>query len=108
MRKAANVITIFWWKFCKKIYVIKSFFIYIIDVIHKKAEWKITILHWLLNSECNYNLKLISDFFNSKNAELIFENTIFYKIWYHCCLQSNSYMWEWWEVYCILNTMKIV
>ena len=94
MKRVANATIIFWWASCKRIYMIELFFVYVIDIIHKKAEWRTMILYWLSSFEYDHNLKLILNFFDSKNTELIFENTIFYKTQYYCCLQLNSYMWE--------------
>ena len=108
MKKTVNATIIFWWAFCERIHTIKSFSVCIINAIHEEVEQKIIILHWLLNSEYDYDSKLILNFLNSKNIELIFKNMIFYKTWYYCHLQSNLYTWEQWEIYCISNIIKIV
>ena len=88
--------------------MIESFSVCITDAICKEVRQRITILHWLLNFECDHDLKSILNFLNSKNTESTFENTILYKTQYHCHFQSNSYTWEWWEIYCISNTMRTV
>ena len=108
MRWTADAMTIFEWASCEKLYLIKLFFICVSDTVCKETEQRIMILHWLLSSECDHDLKLISDFLDSRNVELTLEDMILHETWYHCCLQLNLYTWEWWEIHHVLNTMKTV
>ena len=61
-----------------------------------------------MSSEYNYDLKLILNSLDSRDAELTLEDIIFYKTWYYYHLQLNSYIWEWWEVYYVSNMIRTV
>ena len=53
-------------------------------------------------------MKLIFNSSDSRNIRLTFKSTILHEAWYYSCIQSNLYMWRWWEIYCISNKMKII
>ena len=79
MKRTVNTMIISWWASCKKIHTTESFFIYVTDVIYKEIRWKTIILHWLSSSEHDHDLKLILNFLDSKNTELILEKMILYE-----------------------------
>ena len=108
MRRVADTVTIFEQTSCEEFHLIKLFSVCVSDAICKEIEWRTMFLHWLLNSECNHDLKLISDFLDSRNIRSTLEDMIFHETQYYCCLQSNSYMRKWWKIHCVLNIMRLI
>ena len=107
-RQTADAMTILEWASCKKLYLIKLFFICILNTVCKEIEQRTIILHWLSSSEHNHDSKSIFNLLDLRNARLIFKNMIFHKAWHHSCIQSNLYTWRQWKVHCFLNTMRII